>query len=637
MVWTLAELTEFEAKNIGQAIIGLDKPDLSMFAPGERDRILSYAIGYIAKNLGNRASALVPRIKALHPMLTFDWMREIHDLKRAVENLPEYSGEQDELFAYFGMRDNLLKKADRELRKKWKRHENGGGSFSSYSLEQILHLYELAGKKPSEQEITEMGRVYLLENEGDTRALSVATVLQKKGLKPRIENEDLLAILKACDRQLGRAMAVNRGKEYLDQSRQAIDFLLEPFTATIQGRMETALSASQSGYGYVAARLTRIATESATPEQRTGITEQAKTVADRLWKSGLFAFAAGIYKNIGLEFDTEEAYSILVNGLKAGKGNLHFMPMQYLLLDVEPSKLRKQAEEIRAMTYDKNSPIARGTVQYFAIQFLFAAYLKLGMKQDEIEELLVSKKDDEQETTSPSAPAQSEQRQMPARKGQVNLETVLMKMPGFKRDVRKAYGQRGIDGVAGVISEYASRLKEGEFTHLFAAPEDVLRQVLSESSKGLTRATEVSLLERAIDVGHEWGDVSHDLEKVGRYSKTDPVSLAFGIISAMFGRYDNPSAVHGVEYAETLIKKLKIKGARVPQLLYRLAGAEALGNALEFPRSYKDPYGIDKRRVYEALLFYSKVREPGLRAFADVNFGPILGKENPLQAVKSPK
>ena len=90
MVLSLVKLIHAEHEAIGQSIIGLENPDLSMFPVGERDMILVASIKYLVGLLNNHApAATIRKIKTVFPMFTLSYMKNIAELniKRAAEGM----------------------------------------------------------------------------------------------------------------------------------------------------------------------------------------------------------------------------------------------------------------------------------------------------------------------------------------------------------------------------------------------------------------------------------------------------------------------------------------------------------------------------------------------------------------------
>ena len=118
MVLSLVELTYDEKETIGHSIVGLEKPDLSMFPIGVRDEILKTSIEYLIKQLSHIGpAAAAKRIPPLMDLITKSSVKQHlrFDIGEAAESLGECEPAQDMLFVYLGKKEELLNKALRFL------------------------------------------------------------------------------------------------------------------------------------------------------------------------------------------------------------------------------------------------------------------------------------------------------------------------------------------------------------------------------------------------------------------------------------------------------------------------------------------------------------------------------------------
>jgi hypothetical protein len=634
MVLSLVQLTDFEKEAIGQSIVGLEKPDLSMFPIGERDEILNKSIEYLIETLerGYGTQDVAKKITSMTELIVESPVKHSlrWDIMKAAEDLSDNAG-QDILFAYFD-KDKLLEKAERQIRNPKEIHLVSG-------LDYILNLHKLAGENLDKKNIQKIALELLYEGKmHSTRVVQVYKKFNEIGATPRLNKSHLTEIIRACESQYHHIF--NEQKIEGDElTGKAIGSVL-PFTRSknsvnrIKDSLDIAEKAASINcfnvmYGVASRALDIIGKEK--PLSKKVYAPRLEAIADKLNQGGFFGYSKHLLVKLGKDFDNEKAFSIFIETIRTGNAKcFQYTPMvQYLLGDVSNQQLKDFADR----TYDlikADKFFTRPNGSLYAYIFVINAYKKLNEAQLAAEAEQAQKGWNEQRMLSlvrkRTHHAPKEQEVIIPQK---NLGDALLEMEGFIDDVVKAYDKKGVGAVQKVIQEYGSRLTEKDFTHAYGGHAvEILGHalhkkgrkfytegVLGEPTDGFALKNIEYILLNGTTPGEGYASYHKVRDKENLAKRTKPVDWALGAAVALLENYKNKD--EALEAAEIAAKLGKTS---VPPILYRIAAAEDLRWITRQPRSWDGKFEIDIGGAYTAGELYKKVGDKGLIAFVENNF-----------------
>ncbi len=638
MVLSLVELTSREEEAIGQSIVGLEKPDLSMFPIGVRDEILRYSVRYLVKQLKHIApAAAAKRIPILMDLVTESFVREDlkWDIRKAAESLGESEPVQDMLFVYLGEKEKLLEKAQRFL---MTRGNINPPSFDlNHNLDYILSLYKLAGETLDSNAIGNIGLAYMAENISPNRVVEVYRKFKERGIEQKLKKLPLPEIIRACESQIGHTagMRGTKGREEdVKFAGEAIAFMLSLASRGSNPINIAEKAASLNCFSvayYIASPVSKAIGEEQSPAKKRNYSRRLETIADRLLEAGLFSRSKAIYASLGKGFDNEKVYGIFIEEIRKNPHSHELLystiPMvSYLLNDVPEQELRAFADRTYELTKSGRSfRSKKGLV--LAYDFVSKAYRKLNETELAAE---VEQKIQRIRQSDNTKKARGMQPKEEVRIHQKNLGDALLEKDGFIDDVVKAYDTGGLAAVKKVIQNYGSRLTEKDFTHNYRVhPVEIVEAVFAKIGRGITDgkqpvpklrddyalSTARYALTHGITLGTGYGSYHHSRDNPHLREQISPVAWALGIADLLLQGSGDMSSV--VKLAETAAK---LGNTDVPPILYRAAAAEQLSHVTQQPRAWDKDFEVDKGPAYSAWEYYTKVGDRGLTSFVKKNF-----------------
>lgn len=618
MALSLVDLTDYEQKAIGKSIVGLEKPDLSMFPIGARDNILRHSVEFLAGKLntpaGEDAGQKIPRLLSLitqsHIKESVVWdLRDAHISNDTIK---------DELYSALGLKQELLEKAEDQL--------SSSDKDYNHSLDDILRLYELGGKKLDNAGIGAVALRYLVENINPGRLVQSVNKLKELGISPKIPKRNLVSVIRACEAQYGISNQTSRDTDQAE-AFAAIISILTQYRGTAAKDVKLAVNSAEANCFRVAYLFSSIALNRKTSEEASIDKQAISNIADLLVENGFFYFARYLFEGMGQSFDNKKAFDVFFDGMrnKSPRFNRLTEMGHYLLHEATEHELREFSEKVYGAI--KNSHSFRGNSRLPGL-FVLNAYKKLNERPEVVSELTNRLKHSGDNRKNPATPERIQITQ-------INLGPALAGIKGFDDAVVAAYDANGFLGVQKVIQQYGSLLGEKDFTHPYGGSAvEVVESAFAKKGRKITSekdrfrpeddyavaATRFSLAHGSMGTGY--GSLFEVRRRPDLIGKIDSAIWALGM--ADFLLKDDPEFDHAVKVAEIAAKQA---GVPVPPILYRFAAAEYLGYVTDLRPSADGKVSLtaDIGGAYSAWEFYKKAGDKGFVSFVENNF--LKGKD----------
>ena len=636
-------LTDYEINAIGQAIVGIPNPDLSMFPPHLKEGILINANHYVERILGNG-----------HPQIQASLAPYAGPLLKGIEGTGYYSRLEKEILELFkepGPKIAVLV----SLGKQDEARKVAADSVTSLHLEDVVGNYELAeGRTLDTDELRTVSERYLLENKNHIGKIEhILKAHQKRGIQFAFGKEPKIIGAVLDDANSYLSLIPIRKNEELERSqsvyRKTLKEVVSGFVAEKTDYLELARQCIEKQKPMVAALLGNVFLEQFDPVQDTNLKGQLETLAQKFLSSGNAITGKKFMDTIGMPFSYENVYADFIRESTLPRKPNEFMKLlppfgpsnlACVLLQADKATLSNFAADSASLVTREHADLMQNIAPYadsariFVYRFAINSNKKIGNTQEE--KRLTSLLD---EISSKSKIRYSEQITSPQhRKTEPqNLGERLLADSTYVGAAWIAYETRGLSGIRDLTQQWADRYGADAIGRADDAhPIEILTAMFDKKELPLDnhprdnpnlKHPEVIMARRAIVeyqlTTGEFRDgigaqTYHDF-MAGKLEIPNPERLALGVVGNY--TYSHPfSARQMLENAEVFQKHLP--GSKVPENLYRMAAADAL-------KEYASQWLSDTLRGshhkrpsywYPAFEHYQKIGHKGLVRFVEVNF-----------------
>lgn len=647
----LADLDRYELESIGQSLIGLPAPDLSMFVPEQRKEILEAAVEHFEALLGTKykhygiETALAPHVVPLiYAMEREKGCKFYHSDDVLVRSFKDPVA-RARVFASLGKHESALKEVGKAMHLRDR----------SYSLDFILSLHEEAiGRTANEQEFRQLSQYYFFHSGSFDAVSGFVNEHKKRELPIKFDKGTALSsILRIVDSYLASRSSDPKFPE--EQGKASYQFLISLIAPECY--TSTARKAVRQGNLHVAEVLTVMGYQKKDSSGQKQLSRQERkelvALQHGLMQKGLFAPAYIITKQLETPFDFDAVFAYVQKGFKPSyraKPHRTEMPQypvppsewhpslqsEYIsaeILAVMPYANKRQLKKYESAMWKTIGTVSPSSLQEpsqvsewlplynFALAVSGALkYKRAARKTKELFSQLENRQQaflDALRDTPEPAQSNADDIKPPETK---SLKDILLTDPNYIIKAHSAYLRKGLFGIRDITQKWAQRYDSSTLSidwslhpahmlhgillqrnlNLIEYVSAVSRERVKNEAQALDPSAKRILDKALMDIASYEAKTGEQLigfggdplylVDSGRVGGRKPVGLESSIFHPLDDHYGDGSkriAAFALD-GEHHIKKLG-PGSVVPEKIYRIAAAEHL-------RAYSDEWtGVNER------------------------------------------
>lgn len=651
----LDDLAFYELGAMGRAIVGLPNPDLSMFLPHHREDIFNSAAHYLEEILSRDQrdvqSAFAPYVA---PIL------------KGLEGTPLYEYQEHNLLQRINdprARINVLMSLGKqdEARKVAQGSTESNGVL--YGLKTIIENHELAEKRSlSTDEVQAISEKYLLTKLGFSRISQILEVYKEREIEATFRREPTIvdAILHDANQELGilaQDRDEKRGGEAFASFDATFGNVISGLVTERAGYISLARQCLNRNWIYAASSLSKMYLAQYDPEKDAQSRGDLEALAKDLSAKGNTYRGKSITDILAIPFDYEVTYANFLREATPTKelrelvrtmGPFGPLNTAQALLEAEDATLRKFAADSADLVHREHATLMEtperyaNSLWYSVYAFAIAANQKIG-NVEQIQSLesklneINGRVDEWRDSRSSRPEVQPVSKVSTQPNKPKNLGEMLLSDDAYVQAAWQAYETNGLFGIRKLTQELVrSRYKADEIGRAYGThPIEILTALIEKrglkldnfprDSPDLKHPDVVKARQAIVEYQFATGEMSmgigaqafHDFE-YGEVNIPNPERFAMGIVTGIPG--DTPFEASQILRNAERFQQLN-SDARIPEVLYRAAAAEALKHYAE--QRWRDIVtGTDRRpsEWYSALEAYKKLGNTGLAQFVERNF-----------------